>query len=185
MLTKPGFRLEPADILLCVNDRTDIFSRIYRGAIGRYEHVSMYIGTFCDIPMLYESDGRGVVLQNVAHQTGRPVVVMRPLIEWKYKHSVVATAINIASQDSSHYDYLAIMHSAIPRVIKEKLPFLPIPSRYIRDDVMICSEACAETFWRRNILVLPKTVIPIPGDFFDSPILEYAYEGKLMEDIVG
>lgn len=179
------FKLESADLLLCVNDRTDLFSKIKRKAIGRYEHVSMYVGSFHNIPMLYESDGRGVAVQNIAHQTGRPVVVMRPDMEWKYKHSVVAVAIDIASQDKSYYDYLGIIHSALPRIIKEKLPFIPIPSHYVRDDMMICSEACAEPFWRLGIAVLPRTIIPLPGDFFDSPFLEYAYEGRLLEDISG
>ena len=179
------FKLEPADLLLCINDRTDLFSKIKRKVIGRYEHISMYVGNFHDIPMLYESDGRGVVIQNIAHQTGRPVIVMRPQIEWKDKHSVIATAIEIASQDKSYYDYLGIIHSAAPRIIKEKLPFIPMPSRYIRDNMMICSEACAEPFWRRNILILPKTIIPLPSDFFVSPVLKYAYEGQLLQDING
>lgn len=179
------FKLEEADLLLCVNDRTDLFSRIKRKAIGRYEHISMYVGNFHDIPMLYESDGRGVVIQNIAHQTGRRVVVMRPQIKWRDKHSVVATAIYIASQDKSYYDYLAIVHTALPRIIKEKFPFIPIPSHYCRDDTMICSEACAEPFWRQNILILPETIIPLPSDFFVSPVLKYAYEGKLLQDING
>lgn len=179
------FKLEPADLLLCVNDRNDLFSSIKRAVIGRYEHISMYVGSFHDIPMLYESDGRGVAIQNIAHQTGRPVVVMRPTIDYKDKDSIVATAIDIASQDNSYYDYLGIMHSAIPRIIKEKLPFIPIPSHYVRDDMMICSEACAEPFWRLGIAVLPRTIIPLPGDFFYSPFLERAYEGKLLQDISG
>jgi len=177
------FKLEPADLLLCINDRTDLFSSIKRSFMGRYEHISMYVGNFHSIPMLYESDGRGVAIQNIAHQTGRPIVVMRPLIE--DKDSIVATAINIASQDKSYYDYLSLLHSAIPRVLKEKLPFIPIPSHYVRDDMMICSEACAEPFWRLGIAVLPRTIIPLPGDFFYSPFLERVYEGKLLQNISG
>jgi len=178
------FELEIADLLLCVNDRTDLFSKAKRKMMGRYEHISMYIGTFHYIPMLYESDGRGVVIQNIAHQTNRQVVVMRPELEFRDKHSIVTTAINIASKGKSHYDYLSLMHSAIPRVIKEKFPFIPIPSHYIRDDMMICSEACAEPFWRNNIIILPKNIIPLPSDFFISPILKHVYEGKLLKDII-
>jgi len=178
-------KLESADIILYVNDRKDWFSTFKRWASGRYEHVSMYIGKFHDIPMLYESDGRGVVIQNVAHQTGRSVVIMRPEITQIQKNKVIKTAFDIASSDKSYYDYFAIVKSAIPRLLKEKFSFLPVPSQYIRDAMMICSEATAEPFWRNGIEILPQDVIPLPIDYYTSPILKYVCEGKLLEDIVG
>ena len=178
------FKIEPVDLILCVNDRTDWFSSFKRWGSGRYEHTAMYLGTFHDIPMLYESDGRGVVIQNVAHQTGRPVVIMRPKLSKVQKNKVIKTAFDIASDDKSYYDYFGLVKSAIPRILKEKFSFLPIPSQYVRDAMMICSEATAEPFWRNGFEVLPQDIIPLPTDYFTSPILEYAHEGKLLEDIV-
>lgn len=177
------FKLEPCDVLLCINDRGDLFSTLKRWAMGRYEHVLIYLGkAFNDIPMLYESDGRGVVIQNLSHQTGRPVVVLRPKI--KNRDDIIANAIEIASKDRSYYDYFAIIRSAAPRLLKEKFPFLPIPSHYVRDRMMICSEAVAEPFWEANIIILPKDIIPLPDDFETSPVLELLNEGKLLEDIL-
>lgn len=180
-----NFKLEPADIILCVNDRSDWFSTFKRWGSGRYEHSAMYIGKFHDIPMLYESDGRGVVIQNVAHQTGRPVVIMRPEITQMQRDKIIKTAFDIASSDKSYYDYFAIVKSAIPRILKEKFSFLPIPSQYVRDAMMICSEATAEPFWRNGIEILPQNIVPLPTDYYTSPILKYAYEGELLEDISG
>ena len=179
------FKLEPADLILCVNDRTDWFSSFKRWGSGRYEHIAMYIGKFHDIPMLYESDGRGVAIQNVAHQTGRPVVIMRPELTKTQMRKIIKTAFDIASDDKSYYDYLGLIRTAIPRILKEKFSFLPIPSQYVRDAMMICSEATAEPFWRNSIDILPRDVIPIPTDYFTSPILKYAYEGRLLLDISG
>ena len=72
-MNKP-IRLEPCDVLVCLNARKDFFSRIKRLAMGRYEHVEMYLGDkFYKIPLLVESDNRGVVIQNVAHQRGSQV----------------------------------------------------------------------------------------------------------------
>lgn len=151
--------------------------------MGRYEHVLIYLGkAFNGIPMLYESDGRGVVIQNLSHQTGRHVLVMRPKI--KNKDEIIANSIEIASNDKSYYDYFAIIRSAVPRLLKEKFPFLPIPSHYVRDQMMICSEAVAEPFWEANIIILPKDIIPLPDDFKTSPILELLDEGRLLEDIL-
>ena len=179
------FKLESADLILFVNNRTDLFSKIKREAIGRYEHIAMYVDKFHDIPMLYESDGRGVVLQNLTHQYGRPVVIMRPDIPSDIKRKIIKTAFDIASDDKSYYDYFAIVKSAVPRILKEKIPFLPIPSQYVRDTMMICSEATAEPYWRNGLDVLPQNIVPLPGDYADSLMLTCAYEGLLGSDIGG
>jgi hypothetical protein len=60
---------------------------------------------------------------------------------------------------------------------------IPMPSKYVRDQQMICSEAVAETFWRAGFLVLPQNVIPLPPDFLESSLLERVFEGKILEDI--
>jgi hypothetical protein len=49
---------------------------------------------------------------------------------------------------------------------------------------MICSEAVAEAFWRAGIDILPQDVIPLPGDFVESLILDPVYEGRLLENIL-
>jgi hypothetical protein len=146
----------------------------------------MYLGkTFFQVPLLVESTGRGVALHSLQPQTGRLVVVarLRSWLEGK-KHSLIDGAIRLADDPQAYYDYFSIVRSCVPRVLKEKLPFLPIPLKYHRDPTMICSELVAELFWRAELEVLPQDVIPLPGDFEGSPLLEVMWEGRLLEDIL-
>lgn len=176
------FRLEMGDILVYVDEGTGFTSSVSRWAIGRYNHVSMYLGeAMGGVPFIYESNGRGVSIVSLQYQTGRLVTVLRPEIEMQTTSS---EAIKIASDPKSYYDYFAYVHNCLPRVLKEKFPWLPIPSQYHRDDAMICSEAVAEAFWRAGIDILPQDVIPLPGDFVKSLILDPVYEGRLLEDIL-
>jgi hypothetical protein len=204
-------KLQPCDVILWINDENGLKHRLCRWAIGQYCHVAMYLGTFplpvggdtlFLIPLVYESRGRGVYIASMLPQTGRPAVVMRPaalqpenwpIIEQDI-NKLLKTAFRIAADEKHFYDYLAIVHSVLPRVIAEKLPWLPLPVKYHRDIFMICSEAVAELWWRNDTLVLPDDwqdadgihagSIPLPGDFAKSPILRYMGKGKLMEDIV-
>jgi len=176
------FTLEFGDILVYVDEGTGFTSSISRWAIGRYNHVSMYIGeAFGDIPFIYESNGRGASIVSLQHQTGRLVTVMRPQM---LMENVVNKAITIASDPQSYYDYLSYVTNCLPRVLMEKLPWLPLPLKYQRDIFLICSEAVAEAFWRVGIDILPKDIIPLPGDFVKALMLDPVYEGRLLEDIL-
>jgi hypothetical protein len=176
------FTLEVGDILVYVDEGTGFTSSVSRWAIGRYNHVSLYMGkAFGEVPFLYESTGRGVAVHSLQPQTGKLVTVMRPVIR---NSAVFLNAIDLATDPNSYYDYFAYVHNCLPRVLKEKFPWLFIPSQYHRDDAMICSEAVAEAFWRAGIDILPQDVIPLPGDFVKSLILDPVYEGRLFEDIL-
>ena len=177
------FKLEICDVLLHVNEGTDWTSAISRWGAGRFGHVSMYIGKAWGVPFIFESDGRGVVLQSLQHKTGELVKVMRHTVFPSPEHELVTEAISLASSDRAYYDYFTIVRSCIPRALKMKFPWLPIPVKYHRDPMMICSEAVAEVFWRAGIEVLSKDIVPLPIDFETSPILEPVYEGRLLEDI--
>ena len=179
------FKLEPCDVLLYVNEGKDIFSAISRWGAGRYGHVAMYIGkAFGDVPFLFESSGRGATLINLQSHTGRLVKVMRPMSNDTDKLDILVQAIKIASDPDSYYDYRGIAWYAIPRVLKTKFPFLPIPPKYVRDGKVICSELVAEAFWRAGIEVLPRDKVPLPTDFETSTFLEPVYEGRILEDII-
>jgi len=204
-------KLQACDIILFRNDKNDPVSRFSRWAIGPYSHVAMYLGKFYElfcklfgadpalcradqtftIPLVYESRGRGVMIASLLPQAGVPVAVMRPVLppikvgqEWESPESqLIKVAFEIAADEKSLYDYSCIVYSCVPRVLKEKFPWLPLPVKYHRDIFMICSEAVAEVFWRNEVEVVPKDVVPLPGDFALSPFLQYVGEGKLMEDI--
>lgn len=179
------FKLGSCDVLICVNEGKNWLSSFSKWAIGRYEHVAMYLGrAFDGVPFLVESTGRGVAIHSLQPQTGRLVVVARLKIDAGVRMLITEEAINLANDSQSYYDYFSIVHSCVPRVLKEKFPFLPIPLKYHRDPMMICSELVAELFWRAGIEVLPQDIIPLPGDFAESPLLEILYEGRLMEDIL-
>lgn len=184
-------KLESCDILLFINDKNDPLSRFSRWAIGPYSHVAMYLGKFFNVPLVYESRGRGAYIASLLPQTGNPVAVMRPVLpplfigQWVSPQSqLIKVAFEIAADEKSFYDYFCIVYSCVPRVLKEKFAWLPLPVKYHRDIFMICSEAVAEVFWRNEVEVVPKDVVPLPGDFSLSPILMYLGQGKLMEDIV-
>jgi len=190
-------KLETCDVILWKNIKSDPISQLSRWAIGPYSHVAMYIKRFEGVPMVYESRGRGVVIASLLSQTGMPVAVMRPLFHLiklchhyspqtfiPLRSQLLKTAFEIAADEKSFYDYFCIMYSCIPRILKEKFPWLPLPVKYHRDIFMICSEAVAEIFWQNEVDVISEKVVPLPGDFAESLFLKYVGEGKLMEDIV-
>ena len=195
-------KLQTCDILLFINDKNDPISRLSRWAIGPYCHVAMYLGKFpfspgdetFNMPLVYESRGRGVYIASMLPQTGMPAAVLRPVVLRKVGVELycrildltplIETAFQIAADEKHFYDYVSIVHSILPRVIAEKLPWLPLPLIYHRDIFMICSEAVAEVFWRNDVEVIPQDVIPLPGDFFEGQGLQYIGKGKLMEDIM-
>jgi len=189
-------KLEPGDILVNVNRRNDPFSKVKRWLAGPYEHVFMYMGRLgllrgghssdlWNVPMLFESSGRGVVLQSLSNRY-QEVVVMRLKAEADRKRipRVLDEAIKLASDSQSYYDYLCIVRFAIPRLICEKLG-LPMPLKYHRDPWHICSEAVAEVFIRGGVELLYLEDVPLPGDFVtDSLLLEKVWAGRLSEELV-
>ena len=191
-----NFRLEPADILVCVNDRNDPFSRVKRWLAGPYEHVFLYMGKLGLIvnrrqrrilrfPMLFESYGRGVSLRSLSERYGQQVVVLRLISEQSKIPRVLEEAIKLASDNQAFYDYLCIVKFAIPRLICEKLG-LPMPLKYHRDPWHICSEAVNEVFIRGGIPdLLFLEGVPLPGDFVtDSLLLKEVWAGSLSEEQV-
>lgn len=195
-----NFKLEPADILINVNDRNDPFSVIKRWALGNpYEHVFMYIGKvgilvsqrqprILRFPMLFESNGRGVVLQSLSNRYGQKVVVLRLKSEHDKRRipRVLEEAVKLASDERSYYDYFGIVKFVLPRLIFGKLG-LPMPLSWHRDERQICSEACWEVFDRAKLpdILRFRTKVPLPGDFVtDSLLLEEVWQGTLSEDLV-
>jgi len=194
-----NFYLQPGDILVNVNDRKDLFSVIKRWASGRYEHVFMYLGEvgilvsrrqprILRFPMLFESNGRGVVIQSLSNRYGQKVVVLRLKSEHDRRRipRVLEEAVKLASQPQSYYDYLCIIRFVLPRLICEKLG-LPMPIKYHRDPWHICSEAVFEVFYRAKLvdILLPFCTPPLPGDFVtDSLLLEEVWAGRLSEELV-
>lgn len=190
--------LQPADILVAINDRGDLYSRIKRCAVGPYEHVFMYLGRLglflnhrqrriLRVPMLFEANhDKGVCLRLLAERFGEKVVVMRLKSEHDRRRIpyVLRAAIELASDDQSRYDYASIPLHIIPRILHEKLG-MPIPLRYHRNPEQICSEACWEVYHRASVDILPQGVVPLPGDFVtDSPLLEEVWRGELSAEVI-
>jgi len=195
-----GFQLQPGDVLVNVNDRGDPLSVAKRWALSSpYEHVFMYLGKvgifvnrrqrrILRFPMLFESAGRGGVLQSLSNRFGQQVVVMRLKSEHDRKRIpyVLDEAIKLASDPQAYYDYLCIVKFILPRLICEKLG-LPVPLKYHRDPWHVCSEAVFEVFYRAKLvdILLPFCVPPLPGDFVtDSLLLEQVWAGILSEELV-
>ncbi|MBA7507353.1 hypothetical protein ES706_06072 [subsurface metagenome] len=192
-----NFKLEPADILVNVNERNDPYSVVKRWAAGPYDHVFIYMGRLglsregysssylLNVPMLFESAGRGVVLQSLSNRYGEEVVVMRLKSEHDRKRVpyVLDEAIKLASDPQAHYDYLCIVKYILPRLICEKLG-LPMPLEYHRDPWHVCSEGVFEVFYRAGLvdILYCDCVPPLPGDFVtDSWLLREVWRGELSE----
>ncbi len=185
------FKLEPADILVTVNDRQDPFSIASRWCVGPYDHVFAYLGNLCvDIqgvllrhPFLFESSGRGVAIESLSNRYGQEVVVLRLNLQfWDRIPLIVEEAIRLASDPQSYYDYMCIPLNIIPRILHDKFG-MPLPAKYDRNEQMVCSEACAEICWRAEVPVLPQNAVPLPGDFVElSGILNEVNRGILSED---
>lgn len=161
-------KLQPADVVISYNDKNDPFSIIKCWALGnRFDHVRMFFGEgYNKEPVFYESVGRGVILTSAYDCIGQKVVVMR--LDTAYQsllNSIIKEAWEIVTDEQSYYDYACYVNFIIPRLICTKLG-IPIPIKYHRDPYMVCSEAVAEPFWRVNLEVLSKNIVPLPGDFF-------------------
>ena len=192
------FKLEPADILVNVDRDKDPISLIKRWVLGSpYEHVFMYLGQlilarpvqtnmYREVPILFESNGRGVVIQSLSNRYGQEVVVLRLKFEQDSERIpwVLEEAIKLASDSQSYYDYLCIVRFVIPRLICEKLG-IPLPLKYHRDPWHICSEAVFEVFINSGLELLYLEDVPLPGDFVnDSLLLEKIWSGKLSEGVL-
>jgi len=176
------FKLQSCDVLLFSQEGSGIKKIIGRWGVGKWGHVAM-VGNTDNVPILFESTGRGAVIHSLESNRGRYVKVMRLNVNIIYK-VLLSTALNIVADPHSYYDYYCIVRSRIPRVLKTKFPWLPIPLKYHRDAAMICSELVAEIFWRASINILPKNIVPLPGDFEFSQFLKPVAEGRLLVDIV-
>ena len=184
------FKLEPVDILVNVNDRNDPYSVAKRWCVGPYDHVFLYLGQMAILtdsvvlrhPMLFESNGRGVVLQSLSNRFTQKVVVMRLKSEYDRRRipCILEEAIKLASDEKAYYDYYCLPLHIIPRILHEKFG-MPIPVKYHRDERQVCSEAVNEVFIRGRLVdILPAGIVPLPGDFVsDSPLLEEVWRGSL------
>lgn len=195
------FKLQPADTLVNVNTGDDPWSVIRRWASGEYSHVFVYLGRLfigyiggealpkgINVPMLFESNGRGCCLRLLSERYGEEVVVMRLISEHARRRIpyVLEEAIKLASDDQAYYDYMCLVKYILPRLICEKLG-LPMPLKYHRDPWHVCSEAIFEVFYRAKLwnILRPYCVPPLPGDFVtDSLLLEEANRGKLSPEWV-
>jgi len=182
------FKLEPMDFLVNVNRGQDPMSVIKRWGVGEYSHIFAYLPL--DLPggilhpFLYESSGRGVVIQSLSNRYGQEVVVMRLKPQFRGKIPlIIKEAIKLASDPQAYYDYMCIPLNVFPRVFHDKFG-MPIPVKYQRNEQMVCSEACAEPCWRVKVPVLSEDVVPLPGDFVVSAILDEVNRGILSVDWV-
>ena len=195
MLVK--FHLESGDVLVNIITGNSLYNKIKRACLGSpYSHVFLYMGELglfstraqrriIRVPMIFESNGRGVTLRSLSSRYGEKVVVMRLKAEHDRRRipRVLLEAIELASSFQSYYDYLVIVTFLIPWLICQRL-HIPIPLKYQRNALMICSEACAEIFWRAGVEIVPRDIIPLPSSFVETDLLTKVREGVLGVDLL-
>ena len=193
-----NFKVLAGDVLINVNTGTDLWSKAKRWAVGPYSHVFLYMGKvgieaseypgafFIRVPLLFESNGRGVILQSLSNRYEQEVTVMRLISEYDRRRisAILQEAIKLASDPQAYYDYFCVIRFIFLRIICEKLK-LPIPLTWHRDERQICSEAVFEIFYRAKLVdILPNGIVPLPGDFVTSRLLEEVWRGKLSDEVV-
>ncbi len=194
--------LQPMDILVSVTDEGKWWTGIKKFFVGEHDHVFVYIGKWDKTHMLFESNGRGVVLQSLCTRNGELVDVMRLKEEYAvYKSGIFLEAIKLASLSQAYYDYMAIVKYILPQAILRKLHLTSlVPYSWQRDKRYICSEAVLEVFmkggvagllpasknmlkifatgmamvWRqiRHYKAIAPLKCPLPEDFMTSPCLD-------------
>jgi len=98
---------------------------------------------------------------------------------------VIEESIRLASDPQAHYDYYCIGKYIMLRILCERLN-LPMPLSWHRDERQICSEALYEVFYRAGFIdILPPGVVPLPGDFVTSSLLEEVGTGTLIVNLRG
>jgi len=181
------FKLMPGDIVVDINDKTDLYSKLVRWALGGpYTHVWMFYGALVPSmpPLFYECmPTRGATFTNVFDYLEQKVVVMRLRPEYQsYMPAVLNQAFRIATDSKAKYDFACVPDYILSRLICTKLG-IPLPVKYQRDPFMICSEGVAEAFWRANLQVLPQDVVPLPGDFvYQLTYFDYVGTGPIAAD---
>lgn len=187
-----SFVLQPADVLIQISTGNSPPAIIKRWGLGSpYEHCFLYMGRLSfegspepGIPMIFESAGRGVVLQSANRRYGQRVLVMRvKKIYQFFILSILKQAVLLASDPQAYYDYFCIIRWVLPRLLLEKLS-LPMPVDWQRNPWHICSEALYEVFYRVGLEALPSDQVPMPGDFVKSPLLYPVWEGVLIPEII-
>ncbi|MBA7552655.1 hypothetical protein ES705_45225 [subsurface metagenome] len=194
------FKLQPADILVNVNDRDDPWSKAKRWGVGPYDHVFLSLGRMglfvyrkqpriLRVPMIFESvPAQGVCLRQLSERYGEKVVVMRLKSEHDMRRipNVLLAAIDLANDDSAQYDFICIPLHIIPRILNEKFG-MPVPVKYHHNEQHVCSEGVHAVFIRGRLYEIlgPLCVPPLPGDFvIDSPLLEEVQRGVLSAEWV-
>lgn len=202
------FQLLPMDLLLKDNSPcSGPYYALKRWALGSpYDHIYAYLGKMLlpplsiETPMLFESNGNGVVIQELSSRYGETAMVLRLDDDILINHlmPLLRTAVEMANDPQAKYDYMCICKYVLPRLLIEKtVPVWwiktfgpPMPLSWHRDKLQICSEAILELFIRNSIPVLPyydrgyPQYPPLPADFFtDSPILRVVAHGVLGEAI--
>ncbi len=171
------FRLEPGDHILF---------RLGSGPLAALETALLgspwgHIAIKGRGTLIIESIGRGVLRRDIRACSGSHVRVLRPrstLLGAGLR--ICEAAERIADNPQSWYDYLAIVQYVLPRLIAAKL-HLPMPLKWHRNPVYVCSEfveqADVDAGYPPECVL--EGVIPLPGDFNNSPMLRWAWEGVL------
>lgn len=183
------FILKPCDILVCETTKPNMIDDIEIWALGNpFTHAMLY---YAD-GLIYQSiPSRGCILNSIAAEFGRYVVVVRPQLTGLQVNQVRSNMVNIVEDVRSHYDFVAIPQYVIPRLVIMKLGlgrFLPL--RYHQHPSVICSMAVAEAFWRSGIDNLlpwtpdtPDEPITLPGDFVTYNPKLIAWQGIISEEV--
>lgn len=139
-------------------------------------HVFMYLGResldlgFTVVPagpVIYESDGRGVLIRPIVHYVGTSVKVVRPQIPDDIRKAVIIKARDIAYDTASFYDYTEIVDIAW-HLLERKLHRYYILKQHL-SKWMICSEAVARPFWDAGFTPVMPGREPLPNDFLTQP----------------
>ncbi len=184
---------KPGDIFLFYGS-SSLYDRLLKWALGSpFTHTFLYwTETKRGLPLIIESVGKGVVIHPLYLYRGRHLRLMRvnperyPLSSSNIPspfttgigNAAAEAAEHIADRPDSYYDYAGIFRFVLPRLLWQKLVGgRPPRERYRQNRHYLCSELVAHAYENAGYPLLPKDVVPLPGDFASSPFLEVIWDG--------
>lgn len=154
--------LNSGDVICFISPGKSFTDKLFTWALDSdVTHVGMYYGEEDGVRLVYESTQDGVNLNDLDDYDGRDIVVVR--VNGVNGRKFKRTMMVIQSDPECQYGWDDIFASLIPYLICKKLGLKPL-TRFLRNKLMVCSNAVAEVFWRNGLLVND-----IPGYYDDQP----------------
>ena len=169
--------LLPGDCILYAREGNGLADIIFQWAAGPWGHAACYLGMIDGKDTVVEAIGRGVLARNLANDTGRYMLVRRP-VNPSYGKAIAAEAWKVANDSDAWYDAGSLIQHIVPRLLVKKLFGWDCGFGYSQDQYFYCSELYIVAAWRAGYPVWPLTMPSVPSDLAVAAALKTAAAGR-------